>query len=210
MLPDVVRIAIELDREIDYSYDRIDKPVRVFLDIANTDVAPAVPAAINFDDSVVKTVRYGPRPANATRVVLDLEGAGRHSVFTLYNPFRVVVDIFRDDDMSGWAKAGWLVLTILLPFLGVFVYVVARGKNMGRREVAQARAQQAAFDDYIRQTAKGGEGRSTSVDELARLSEIRSRGDITDDEFRRAKELVLSGHGASAGTGAGPTAAGHR
>ncbi|MDX3733231.1 SHOCT domain-containing protein [Streptomyces caniscabiei] len=124
--------------------------------------------------------------------------------------FRVVVDIFRDDDMSGWAKAGWLVLTILLPFLGVFVYVVARGKNMGRREVAQARAQQAAFDDYIRQTAKGGEGRSTSVDELARLSEIRSRGDITDDEFRRAKELVLSGHGASAGTGVGPAAAGHR
>jgi N-acetylmuramoyl-L-alanine amidase len=95
VLPDVVRIAIELDREIDYSYDRIDKPVRVFLDIANTDVAPTVPASINFDDSVVKTVRYGPRPANATRVVLDLEGAGRHSVFTLYNPFRVVVDIDR-------------------------------------------------------------------------------------------------------------------
>ncbi|MFF7387847.1 SHOCT domain-containing protein [Streptomyces scabiei] len=122
--------------------------------------------------------------------------------------FRVVVDIFRDDDMSGWAKAGWLVFTILLPFLGVFVYVIAQGKNMGRREVAQARAQQAAFDDYIRQTAKGGDGRSSSVDELARLSEIRSRGDITDDEFRRAKELVLSGHGASAGTGVGPTAAG--
>ncbi|MFF9038806.1 SHOCT domain-containing protein [Streptomyces sp. NPDC014892] len=121
--------------------------------------------------------------------------------------FRVVVDIFRDDDMNGWAKAGWLVFTILLPFLGVFVYVIARGKNMGRREVAQARAQQSAFDDYIRQTARGGDGRS-SVDELARLSEIRSRGDITDDEFRRAKELVLSGHGASAGTGGGPTAAG--
>lgn len=57
--------------------------------------------------------------------------------------FRVVVDIFRDDDMSGWAKAGWLVFTILLPFLGVFVYVIARGKNMGLREVSQARAQQA-------------------------------------------------------------------
>ncbi|MEI5520304.1 SHOCT domain-containing protein [Streptomyces brasiliscabiei] len=109
--------------------------------------------------------------------------------------FRVVVDIFRDDDMSGWAKAGWLVFTILLPFLGVFVYVIARGKNMGRREVAQARAQQNAFDDYIRQTAKGGGGQSSSVDDLARLSEIRSRGDISDDEFRRAKELVLSGHG---------------
>ncbi|WP_326584785.1 SHOCT domain-containing protein [Streptomyces sp. NBC_00481] len=122
--------------------------------------------------------------------------------------FRVVVDIFRDDDMSGWAKAGWLAFTILLPFLGVFVYVIARGKNMGRREVAQARAQQAALDSYIRETAQGGDGRGSSVDELARLSEIRSRGDITDDEFRRAKELVLSGHGTSAGAGTGPSAPG--
>ncbi|MDX3582415.1 SHOCT domain-containing protein [Streptomyces europaeiscabiei] len=122
--------------------------------------------------------------------------------------FRVVVDIFRDDDMSGWAKAGWLVFTVLLPFLGVFVYVIARGKNMGSREVAQARAQQAAFDSYVRETARSGDGHPSSVDELARLSEIRSRGDITDDEFRRAKELVLSGHGPSAGTGAGPSAAG--
>ncbi|WP_033309798.1 SHOCT domain-containing protein [Streptomyces iakyrus] len=107
--------------------------------------------------------------------------------------FRVVVDIFRDDDMSGWAKAGWLVLTVLLPFLGVFVYVIARGKNMGRRETAQARAQQEEFNTYIRETAAGG--RNSSVDELAKLSEIRSRGDITDEEFRKAKDLVLTGHG---------------
>lgn len=107
--------------------------------------------------------------------------------------FRVVVDIFRDDDLSGGGKAGWLAFTILLPFLGVFVYVVARGKNMGRREVAQARAQQEEFNAYIRQTAAGGQ--TSSVDELARLSEIRSRGDITDEEFRRAKDLVLAGHG---------------
>ncbi|SPF04847.1 SHOCT domain-containing protein [Streptomyces sp. MA5143a] len=110
--------------------------------------------------------------------------------------FRVVVDIFRDDELSGWAKAGWLVFAIVLPFLGVFVYVVARGKNMGRREVAQARAQQQAFDSYIRETAAGSGGRASSVDELTRLSEIRARGDITDDEFRRAKQLVLSGSGA--------------
>ncbi len=107
--------------------------------------------------------------------------------------FRIITDIFRDDAMSGWAKAGWLVLAILLPFLGVFIYVIARGKNMGRREVAQARAQQEEFNSYIRQTAAGGQ--TSSVDELARLSEIRSRGDITDEEFRRAKELVLTGHG---------------
>ncbi|MEV5150612.1 SHOCT domain-containing protein [Streptomyces werraensis] len=109
--------------------------------------------------------------------------------------FRVVVDIVRDDSLSGWAKTGWLVFTIVLPFLGVFVYVVARGRNMGSRELAQARAQQEALDSYIRETAKGAGERTSSVDELARLSEIKARGDISDDEFRRAKELVLSGHG---------------
>lgn len=115
--------------------------------------------------------------------------------------FRIVVDIFRDDDMSGWGKAGWLAFVILLPFLGVFVYVIARGKNMGRREVAQARAQQQEFDSYIRKTA--GSGGSSSVDELARLSEIRARGDITDQEFARAKDMVLSGHGATSSPGVG-------
>ncbi len=75
--------------------------------------------------------------------------------------FRIVVDIFRDDSMNGWAKAGWLVFTILLPFLGVFVYVIARGKNMGRREIAQARAQQEAFDARIRQAA-GDQGNAAA------------------------------------------------
>ncbi|MEV0304976.1 SHOCT domain-containing protein [Streptomyces prasinus] len=107
--------------------------------------------------------------------------------------FRIIGDIFRDDRLSGWAKAGWLVFCVVLPFLGVFVYVIARGKNMGRREITQARAQQEEFNAYIRQTAAGG--RPSSVDELARLSEIRAHGDITDEEFRRAKELVLTGHG---------------
>ncbi|MER6557681.1 SHOCT domain-containing protein [Streptomyces sp. NPDC001027] len=108
--------------------------------------------------------------------------------------FRVVVDIFRDDDLSGWGKAGWLVFCVVLPFLGVFVYVVARGKNMGRREITQAQEQQKAFDSYIRETAKGADRPSSSVDELARLSEIRARGDITDEEFDKAKQLVLSGN----------------
>ncbi|AVV43822.1 SHOCT domain-containing protein [Streptomyces sp. ID05-04B] len=109
--------------------------------------------------------------------------------------FRVVVDIFRDDDLSGWAKAGWLVFCVVLPFLGVFVYVVARGKNMGRREITQAQEQQKAFDSYIRETAKGADRPTSSVDELARLSEIRARGDITDEEYDKAKQLVLSGTG---------------
>lgn len=121
--------------------------------------------------------------------------------------FRIITDIFRDDELSGWAKAGWLVFTILLPFLGVFVYVIARGKNMGRREITQARAQQEEFNAYIRQTAAGGG--TSSVDELAKLSEIRSRGDITDEEFRRAKDLVLTGHGPAEHSGSTSRAA-HR
>ncbi|MFF7467836.1 SHOCT domain-containing protein [Streptomyces sp. NPDC008092] len=124
--------------------------------------------------------------------------------------FRVIVDIFRDDTMGGWAKAGWLALCIVVPFLGVLVYVIARGKGMGQREIAQARDQQKAFESYIRQTAKGGPDRTSSVDELARLSEMKSRGDISDEEFRKAKALVLSDYGTAerSGSGSVPTAHG--
>ncbi|MER5177918.1 SHOCT domain-containing protein [Streptomyces sp. NPDC002896] len=104
--------------------------------------------------------------------------------------FRIIADIFRDDTMSGWGKAGWLVLVVVVPFLGVFVYVLARGKGMGKREMEQARAQQQAFDTYVRETARGA-GRTSEVEELAKLSEIRARGDISDEEFRRAKEKIL-------------------
>ncbi|WP_149180965.1 SHOCT domain-containing protein [Streptomyces sp. TRM49041] len=105
--------------------------------------------------------------------------------------FRIIGDIFRDDTLSGAAKTGWLVFVIVLPFLGVFVYVLARGKDMGKRETRHARAQQQALDDYIRETAGYGTGPATEAEQLAKLSEIRSKGDITDDEFRRAKEKIL-------------------
>ncbi|WP_217547921.1 SHOCT domain-containing protein [Streptomyces sp. GbtcB6] len=122
--------------------------------------------------------------------------------------FRVIVDIFRDDSMGGWAKAGWLALCIVVPFLGVLVYVIARGKGMGQREIAQARDQQKAFESYIRQTATGGPGQTSSVDELAKLSEMKSRGDISDEEFRKAKALVLSDYGPAERSGSVPTAHG--
>ncbi|MFI9769033.1 SHOCT domain-containing protein [Streptomyces sp. NPDC052415] len=108
--------------------------------------------------------------------------------------FRIIVDIFRDDAMSGWAKAGWLAFVILLPFLGVFVYVLARGKNMGRREIAQARAQQEAFDSYVRETASTG-GHPSSADELAKLSRLKESGHITEEEFQRAKQLIFTDYG---------------
>jgi hypothetical protein len=105
--------------------------------------------------------------------------------------FRIIGDIFRDDTLSGAGKAGWLVFVVVLPFLGVFVYVLARGKGMGRRETRHIQAQQQAFDDYIRETAGSGAGRGNEADQLAKLSEIRSKGDISEDEFRRAKEKIL-------------------
>ncbi|WP_327321939.1 SHOCT domain-containing protein [Streptomyces sp. NBC_01210] len=102
---------------------------------------------------------------------------------------RVFIDLFRDDSLNGWAKAGWCIFVIALPFLGVFVYLVARGRGMGQRELNQARAQQKAFDSYVRETA--GTARLSATEELARLSEIKARGDLTDAEFRRAKEKIL-------------------
>jgi uncharacterized membrane protein len=111
-------------------------------------------------------------------------------VLWIFLVFRITVDIFRDDTMSGWAKAGWLVFVIVLPFLGVFVYVLARGRGMGRREMEQARAQQQAFDTHVRETVRGT-GTPSEIEELAKLSEIRARGDISDEEFRRVKEKIL-------------------
>ncbi|GAA3066693.1 hypothetical protein GCM10020254_07860 [Streptomyces goshikiensis] len=71
--------------------------------------------------------------------------------------FKIIFDIFRDDSLGGWGKAGWLVFVIVLPFLGVFVYLIARGKGMGQREVDQARAQRKEFDSYVREAAAPAE-----------------------------------------------------
>ncbi|MFF4224508.1 SHOCT domain-containing protein [Streptomyces sp. L500] len=103
--------------------------------------------------------------------------------------FRVIGDIFRDDQLGGWGKAAWLIFTVFLPFLGVFVYVLARGREMGNREIRHAQAQRRAFDEYVREAA--GPGSRSAADELAKLSEIKARGDISDAEFQRAKEKIL-------------------
>ncbi|MFI8992957.1 PLDc N-terminal domain-containing protein [Streptomyces sp. NPDC053542] len=75
--------------------------------------------------------------------------------------FHIIADIFRDDGLSGWAKAGWIVFVLVLPFLGVLVYVAARGRGMGRRKMAEAEAQRDAFDAYIRRTAASDPARTT-------------------------------------------------
>ena len=69
--------------------------------------------------------------------------------------FRVFGDLFRRDDISGWGKFGWSMFVILAPFLGVFIYLIAQGRQMAQRDLENAIAQKAAFDEYIREAAAG-------------------------------------------------------
>ena len=102
----------------------------------------------------------------------------------------VFIDIFRSHDMGGLAKALWVIFVIILPFLGVFVYLIARGNKMHERAAAQAAEQQKAFDSYVRQAA-GAEGADTAS-QLAKLADLKSQGVITDAEFEAQKAKVLA------------------
>ncbi|MER5202686.1 SHOCT domain-containing protein [Streptomyces sp. NPDC002825] len=113
-------------------------------------------------------------------------------IMWLFLLFKVITDIFRDHSLSGWGKAGWLIFCILLPYLGVLVYVIARGKSMGQRDIKQARESEAAFQEYIRKTAGTQGGGTSATDELARLAELKEKGAITPEEFEKAKAKVLS------------------
>jgi N-acetylmuramoyl-L-alanine amidase len=96
VLPDALRITLELGQEVTFRSDRLDGPPRVFIDLENTRPVEAIKdATIPFADDVVQKVRIGRQNETRTRVVMDLDGAGRHSVFTLYNPYRVVIDFSR-------------------------------------------------------------------------------------------------------------------
>jgi N-acetylmuramoyl-L-alanine amidase len=96
-LPDGVRLTIELDRETPYHSERLDGPSRVFFDLKGATASQALlNEGMRFDDDLVREVRFGRHP-DATRVVMDMEGAESYSVFTLYEPFRLVVDFKRSE-----------------------------------------------------------------------------------------------------------------
>jgi ABC-type multidrug transport system fused ATPase/permease subunit len=101
----------------------------------------------------------------------------------------VFVDIFRSRDIGGWAKALWVIFVIILPFLGVFVYLIARGGKMHERAAQEAAQQQAAFDDYVRQTAGGSDD---TASQLQKLADLKSQGVITDAEFETQKSKLLA------------------
>lgn len=103
--------------------------------------------------------------------------------------FRIIFDIFRSHDLGGWGKAGWLIFIIILPFLGVFVYLIARGKSMGDRDVRQAQASDEAMRNYIKSAASSS---TSTADELTKLSGLHDKGVLTDAEFNAQKTKLLS------------------
>ena len=102
--------------------------------------------------------------------------------------FQVFADIFRSQDLSGFSKALWLLLVVVFPYLGVFVYLIVRGSKMHEHAMAHAQAQDAAAQDYIRSVAATTP--STS-DELAKLAALRDNGTIDEREFATAKARLL-------------------
>jgi hypothetical protein len=104
--------------------------------------------------------------------------------------FMVFIDIFRSHDMGGWAKALWVIFIIVMPYLGVLVYLIARGGKMHERAAQQAAQQQKAFDQYVKQTA-GTPGES-SADQLHKLADLKAKGVLTDAEFDAEKAKILA------------------
>ncbi|GAA2153588.1 SHOCT domain-containing protein [Kitasatospora kazusensis] len=102
--------------------------------------------------------------------------------------FRIIADIIRSHDMGGWGKAGWMILIILLPFVGVIVYLIVRGGSMARREVKQAQEREDDFRSYIKDAAGPGD----QADQIAKLAQLKEQGHLSEEEYQRAKAKILA------------------
>ncbi len=102
--------------------------------------------------------------------------------------FKIIFDIFRSHDMGGFAKALWLIFVVIAPFLGVFVYLIARGSGMATRDLDDAKKQQQQFDSYVRDVAAP----TSSADELTKLADLHAKGVINDAEFQAQKAKLLA------------------
>ena len=110
-------------------------------------------------------------------------------VLWLWILFTVFADIFRRSDLSGWGKAGWIIFTIVLPYLGVFVYLITQSKGMTERNLERANAQRAQLDDYVRSTAGSGGGAAAEID---RAKALLDSGAINQAEFEAIKRKALA------------------
>ena len=99
----------------------------------------------------------------------------------------VIIDVFRDDTLNGWAKALWVLFLVFFPFLAAFIYLIARGDSMAARNAARAADAQAANADYIRSVASS----SSSADEIEKGKELLDSGAISQAEYDALKSKVL-------------------
>ena len=102
--------------------------------------------------------------------------------------FTVFADIFRRRDISGMGKTGWILFCILLPFLGVFIYLISQGQHMAERNMAQVQARQAATDQYVRETAGSG----GAAGEIERAKNLLDSGAISQEEYNAIKQKALA------------------
>ena len=106
--------------------------------------------------------------------------------------FRVIFDIFRSHDMGGFAKALWAIFVVLAPFLGVFIYLIARGRAMAERDMQDHANQEAAFKTYVQQAAAAAPAGGGTADQLAKLAELKNQGVLTEAEFQSQKARILA------------------
>ena len=100
----------------------------------------------------------------------------------------ILSDLFRDHEISGWAKAAWVLFLVFIPFLTALIYLIARGEGMRDRTIkAQADAKK-HFDEYVREQAHS----SSPADELHKLAELKDKGALSPEEFDRAKQKLLA------------------
>jgi hypothetical protein len=99
----------------------------------------------------------------------------------------VLIDVFRRDDIGGWAKAAWVIFVVILPWLGVLVYLIAEHDGMRERSVKQAQAQRREFDEYVRDTSGGG-----PAGEIAKAKDLLDAGTISQAEFDALKAKALA------------------
>lgn len=105
--------------------------------------------------------------------------------------FRVIGDIFRSHDLGGFAKVLWLLLVIVVPFFGIFVYMIARGRTMAQHDMDAAQARDDQMKAYVQQVTASS-GSAGSADELAKLAELNQSGVLTDAEFAQQKAKILA------------------
>jgi len=102
----------------------------------------------------------------------------------------VFIDIFRSSDLSGWGKALWFLFVLIIPLIGVLVYLIARGGSMHERAARQAQQQDADMRRYVQEAAAGSP--ASTADQLAKLADLRDRGVISPEEFEREKARILA------------------